>query len=299
MMKSIFNRLLSASSGFTLAETLVALTVMGLGVGLVGSGIFQSLVIERIWVDDVIATRDIRHADSWLSEDALNAHEVCDPATNARLLPGGGSVGSITVVRYEFADPNDLHVPIVATAHDRTNCCVHAGCIAAACQYADSLHVLSPMGHTLQPTALVHEAFLKLAHQPEQAYRGKTNFKAVAAKAMRHLLVDRARRRKSVKHGGAAQHITLDEAIVPEEQRGVDVIALEEALEKLAGLDERQARIIELRFFGGLSNEETAEILGIARSTVAEDWRMARAWLVCELREAADEGVKRSRRTST
>lgn len=109
-MKSIFNRLLSTSSGFTLAETLVALSIMGLGLGLVGSGIFQSLVIERVWVDDVIATRDIRHADSWLSEDALNAHEVCDAATNAKLTPGGGIVDSITVVWYEFADPNDLPV---------------------------------------------------------------------------------------------------------------------------------------------------------------------------------------------
>lgn len=107
-MKSIFKRLLSTSSGFTLAETLVALSIMGLGMGLVGSSIFQSLVIERVWVDDVIATRDIRHADSWLSEDAWKAHEVCDPATNAKLIPGGGTVSSITVVWYEFADPNDL-----------------------------------------------------------------------------------------------------------------------------------------------------------------------------------------------
>ena len=107
-MKSILNRLLSSSSGFTLAETLVALSIMGLGMGLVGSSIFQSLVIERAWVDDVIATRDIRHADSWLSEDALNAHEVCDPATNAKLTPGGDSIGGIRLVRYEFADPSDL-----------------------------------------------------------------------------------------------------------------------------------------------------------------------------------------------
>ncbi len=107
-MRTIFKRLLSTSSGFTLAETLVALSIMGLGMGLVGSGIFQSLVIERVWVDDVIATRDIRHADSWLSEDALNAHEVCDPLTSAKLIPGGASVASITVVSYEFADPLDL-----------------------------------------------------------------------------------------------------------------------------------------------------------------------------------------------
>ena len=109
-MRNIFSRLLSRSSGFTLAETLVALSIMGLGMGLVGSGIFQSLVIERVWVDDVIATRDIRHADSWLAKDALDAHEVCDPATSAKLVPGGGPVGSITVVSYEFTDPNDLPV---------------------------------------------------------------------------------------------------------------------------------------------------------------------------------------------
>ena len=107
-MKSIISRLLSTSSGFTLAETLVALAIMGLGIGLVGSGIFQSLVIERAWVDDVIATRDIRHADSWLSKDALNAHEVCDPALNAKLTPGGAGIGSMVFVLYEFTDSNDL-----------------------------------------------------------------------------------------------------------------------------------------------------------------------------------------------
>ena len=107
-MKSIISRLLSTSSGFTLAETLVALSIMGLGLGLVGSGIFQSLVIERAWVDDVIATRDIRHADSWLSKDAFNAHEVCDPAANAKLTPGGVGIGSMTFVLYEFTDVNDL-----------------------------------------------------------------------------------------------------------------------------------------------------------------------------------------------
>lgn len=109
-MRKIFNRLLSTSSGFTLAETLIALSIMGLGTGLVGSGIFQSLVIERAWVDDVIATKDIRHADSWLAKDALNAHEVCDPTINSKLIPGGVAITSMTFVRYEFVDANDLPV---------------------------------------------------------------------------------------------------------------------------------------------------------------------------------------------
>ena len=104
-MRNIFSRLLSRSSGFTLAETLVALSIMGLGMGLVGSGIFQSLVIERVWVDDVMATRDVRHAGSWLAGDAMNAQEVCDPATGEALLPGGGAVDSVTLVWFQdFAD---------------------------------------------------------------------------------------------------------------------------------------------------------------------------------------------------
>jgi RNA polymerase sigma factor (TIGR02999 family) len=100
---------------------------------------------------------------------------------------------------------------------------------------------------------------------------------------MRHILTDRARRRGAIKHGGGRQRVTLHEAIIPDGDLDVDVLALDEALQKLAKLDERKSRVVELRFFAGLDIAETAEVLGVARSTVTEDWRLARAWLACEL----------------
>jgi len=141
-----------------------------------------------------------------------------------------------------------------------------------------------PASHTLQPTALVHEAFLKMAGPDGAGYRGRGHFMAVAATAMRQILIDRARRRGAAKHGGERRRLTLHENIGGDEEREIDLLALDDALHRLAALDERKSRIIELRFFGGASIEETAEALGIARSTVTEDWRMARAWLVSELR---------------
>jgi RNA polymerase sigma-70 factor (ECF subfamily) len=139
-------------------------------------------------------------------------------------------------------------------------------------------------GQTLQPTALVHEAYLKLVHQPPGSFKDRAHFMAVAAKAMRQLLIDRARRNRTARHGGGAQRITLDEEAVPGADRDVDVLSMEEALQRLAAMDERKGRVVELRFFGGLTIEEVAEVLGVARSTVTDDWRIARAWLICELR---------------
>ena len=156
-------------------------------------------------------------------------------------------------------------------------------------QLAERFYRNQAKGHTLQPTALVHEAYLKLVRQPDATFAGKTHFKAVAAKAMRQLLIDRARGKAAIKHGGGAHRITLDDAVVPAPERDVDVLALEEALTGLARLDERMSRVVELRFFGDLTNAEVADLLGIARSTVAEDWRAARAWLRCELGSPAPE----------
>ncbi len=137
--------------------------------------------------------------------------------------------------------------------------------------------------HTLQPTALVNEAFLKLVDQRNVRWQNRAHFFAVASQAMRRILVDHARTRHRAKRGGSAPPVTLDEAMIAAEGRSIDLLALDQALERLAALDPRQARIVELRFFGGQSVEETAEILSISPATIKREWSMARAWLHAEL----------------
>lgn len=139
---------------------------------------------------------------------------------------------------------------------------------------------------TLQPTALVHEAFLRLIEQDTVDYKGRTHFLAAAATAMRSVLVDYARARGAAKRGGGWCRVTLDEAAAFQPQREVDLSALDEALAKLAQLKERAAKIVELRFFGGMSVEEIADHLGVSARTVKGDWRTARAWLRAQLAEA-------------
>jgi len=136
--------------------------------------------------------------------------------------------------------------------------------------------------HTLTPTALVHEAYLRLVGDTHLDQGDRSLVLAAAASAMRRVLVDHARKRGSVKRGGGWQRITLDEAIA-DGRREIEFLDLNRALEKLATLDERGARIVELRFFGGLTLDETAEALGVSRRTVASDWAMSRSWLSREL----------------
>lgn len=138
-------------------------------------------------------------------------------------------------------------------------------------------------GHTLQPTALVNEAFLRLAGGRTVDWKGRTHFFAVAARAMRRILVDHARTRLAGKRGGGATRISLTETPLSVPAPDVDVLALDEALERLAGLDPGQARVVELRFFAGLSVEETAEAIGASPATVKREWSSARAWLFREL----------------
>ena len=138
-------------------------------------------------------------------------------------------------------------------------------------------------GHTLQPTALVHEAFLKLVEQERVDWAGRTHFFAVGAKAMRRILVDHARGRRRDKRGGGAVRVELREGAALSPERDEDVLALDEALARLEARDARQARIVELRFFGGLNVEEVAEALGVSKRTVEADWTMLRAWLRREL----------------
>src|SRR5262245_8093331 len=138
-------------------------------------------------------------------------------------------------------------------------------------------------GHTLQTTALIHEAYLRLVNQSEKQWQNRSHFFAVAAQAMRHILVDYARSKQAEKHGGGAQALSLDEALTVSQERAAEVVALDDALEELAGIDQRKSQIVELRFFGGLSVEETAEVLKISPITVMRDWSMAKAWLHREL----------------
>ncbi len=133
--------------------------------------------------------------------------------------------------------------------------------------------------HTLQTSALINEAYLKLVDQKSVEWQSRAHFFAVAAQVMRHILVDHARTRNYAKRGGGALKLPLDEAAALTEQRAAQLIALDDALSDLSALDGRKSQIIELRFFGGLSLEETAEVMKISPSTVQREWRAAKAWL--------------------
>ena len=134
-------------------------------------------------------------------------------------------------------------------------------------------------GHTLQPTALVHEAYLRLVDQDRVAWQGRAHFLAIAASMMRRVLMDHGRKQKARKRGGSAARVTFDERLVPSGERELDFVALDEALDALAELDPLKARIVELRAFGGLEVEETAEVLDISTATVKRHWAFALAWL--------------------
>jgi len=134
-------------------------------------------------------------------------------------------------------------------------------------------------GHTLQPTALVHEAYLRLVDQSQVRWQNRAHFLGVAAQMMRRILVDYARGQRAEKRGGDFQKLSLDENIDVSGERAADLVRLDEALERLAELDPQKSRVVELRFFGGLSVEETAEVLGVSAPTVKRQWRMAKAWL--------------------
>lgn len=138
-------------------------------------------------------------------------------------------------------------------------------------------------GHTLQTTALIHEAYLKLADQKDKRWQNRAHFFAVAAQAMRHILVDHARSHQTEKRGGETQIISLEDTAIISNERANEVVALDEALQNLSNLDERKGRVVELRYFGGLSVEETAEVLKVSTPTVMRDWRFAKTWLLREL----------------
>lgn len=138
-------------------------------------------------------------------------------------------------------------------------------------------------GHTLQATALVHEAYLKLVDQRDVSWQNRAHFFGVAAQAMRRILMDYAKSKVRDKRGGGMHQTTLDEGLVVSADRASNLVVIDEALTRLEQLDPRQAKVVELRFFGGLSVEETAEAMGISAPTVKREWAMARAWLYREL----------------
>ncbi len=139
--------------------------------------------------------------------------------------------------------------------------------------------------HTLQATALVHEAYMKLIDQREVQWQNRAHFFGVAALAMRRILVNHAKSKGRIKRGGKGAKMELTEAAAVSAEPDLDIIALDEAMKKLASMDERSARVVELRFFGGMSVEETAEVLGVAPATVKRDWTLARAWLLREIQK--------------
>lgn len=139
-------------------------------------------------------------------------------------------------------------------------------------------------GHTLQPTALVNEAYLKLDKKDSDAFESREHFMAVASQIMRDILVDHARAKGADKRGGGAQQVSLSGVSVDDREEIVDVLALDRALTQLAELNPRHARVVELRFFGGLTSEEVASVLDVSLATVERDWTKARAWLLVQLR---------------
>lgn len=142
--------------------------------------------------------------------------------------------------------------------------------------------------HTLQPTALVHEAYLRLIDQTRVDWKNRAHFCAVASEMMRRILVDHARKHHAAKRGGSETRLSLDEAVSFPRDVEIDVVAVDEALLDLSRLDPQQGRLVELRFFGGLTLDETAEVMGISRSTVQREWDMAKAWLYNQLKKVSD-----------
>ena len=151
-------------------------------------------------------------------------------------------------------------------------------------------------GHPLQATALVHEAYIRLIDASRVQWQNRAHFYAVSANLMRRILVDYARSRNYAKRGGAATHVSLNDTALLSPERAPDLVALDEALDALAALDARKSRVVELRFFGGLNVEETAEVLQVSPRTVMSDWSFAKSWLLRELtlRDEHDSGTRKA-----
>ena len=141
--------------------------------------------------------------------------------------------------------------------------------------------------HTLQTSALINEAYLRLVDQQNTEWNNRVHFFAVAAQVMRHILIDHARKRHFAKHGAGAQHVSLDETAIMHQERAAEFVALDDALNRLAGFDTRKSQIVELKFFGGLTVEEIAEVMKLSPITIKREWRSAKAWLHLEITQSA------------
>jgi RNA polymerase sigma-70 factor (ECF subfamily) len=146
-------------------------------------------------------------------------------------------------------------------------------------------------GHSLQATALINEAYLRLVENPRVSWQNRAHFFAMAARLMRHILVDHARAKRNIKRGGGLQRVALHDDLAVSSSPTCDVVALDEALDALTAIDPRRGRVVELRFFGGLTVEETAGVLKISPETVMRDWKLARSWLRRELQKTADRAT--------
>jgi len=144
---------------------------------------------------------------------------------------------------------------------------------------------------TLQTTALIHEAYLRLVDVRSVDWQNRAHFVAICAQLMRRILIDFARSRRYLKRGGGAPHLSFDETLVVSSQSDPDLVALDDALVRLATMDPRKSRVVELRYFGGLSADETAEVLKVSRRTVMADWKLAKIWLLRELRRSKKRGA--------
>jgi len=144
-----------------------------------------------------------------------------------------------------------------------------------------------PVGHTLQATALVNEIYVRMVDLRGVSWRDRAHFFAISSRLIRQVLIDAARSKHAQKRGGQSPHVAIDESLLVSEEPRADVIALDDALTTLATLDPRKSRVVELRFFGGLDIEETAEVLGVSAETVKRDWKLAKAWLRRELTQRA------------
>ena len=172
------------------------------------------------------------------------------------------------------------------TARDKLLPLVYGELRQMARRYMEGQHP----GHTLQTTALIHEAYLWLVDQKNVQWQNRAHFFGVAAKAMRSILVDYARTKHAAKRGGELQQVSLEEAATISTERTAEVVALDDALQNLAAFDPRKSQVVELRYFGGLTVEETAEVLHVSPETVARDWRLARTWLLRELSKGGNAG---------